>query len=348
MKHLLEKWHLGLFVLLIGTLCSCTHSFLFDGEGDCGENEGPGPAVPPNEPVYKVQFVYDYNINYADAFAQQVSNVTLYVIDSGGNIVWQKTEEGGALAQAGYMMEVDVPSGYYSLLTWCGTKDYGSFTVTSATVATDLQCTLNRSYSADGTAYVDTELDRWFHGYLEQQEFPAEEGEYIYTVPLVKDTNLVHVTLQQASGAEIDVDNFLFSITDDNGLMDWDNSLIPDEEITYYPWYTGQGTRDIDPYSTRATYNTALANMTTARLVKGNNPYLTVLNKETDEQVFSIPLIDYLLLIKSDYDPNMSDQEFLDREDEWEITFFLDDGERWIDAYIYINSWKVVLQSSGL
>lgn len=30
------------------------------------------------------------------------------------------------------------------------------------------------------------------------------------------------------------------------------------------------------------------------------------------------------------------------------MVFFLDESDRWLDAYIYINSWKVVLQNSEL
>ena len=30
------------------------------------------------------------------------------------------------------------------------------------------------------------------------------------------------------------------------------------------------------------------------------------------------------------------------------MVFFLDKGDRWLDAYMYINSWKVVLQNSEL
>jgi hypothetical protein len=33
----------------------------------------------------------------------------------------------------------------------------------------------------------------------------------------------------------------------------------------------------------------------------------------------------------------MSDQEYLDRQDEYSMTFFLDEGE-WVSSYILINS----------
>lgn len=41
----------------------------------------------------------------------------------------------------------------------------------------------------------------------------------------------------------------------------------------------------------------------------------------------------------------MSDQEYLDRQDEYNMVFFLDENDRWVNSTIYINSWKVVLGS---
>jgi len=84
------------------------------------------------------------------------------------------------------------------------------------------------------------------------------------------------------------------------------------------------------------------------RLVKEQDPRLTVTDREKERTVFSIPLIDYALLVKGFYNRNMDDQEYLDRQDVYDMVFFLDEGDRWLDTYIYINSWKVVLQNSDL
>ena len=98
----------------------------------------------------------------------------------------------------------------------------------------------------------------------------------------------------------------------------------------------------------RAIFSAAIAELTVPRLVKGQKTQLTVTNKETGKPVFSIPLIDYALLVKGFYNRDMNDQEYLDRQDVYDMVFFLDKGDRWLDAYIYINSWKVVLQNNEL
>ena len=56
----------------------------------------------------------------------------------------------------------------------------------------------------------------------------------------------------------------------------------------------------------------------------------------------------YLMQFRGDNLSAMDNQEYLDREDEYKMMFFLDSGMRWKDAYIYINSFKVVLQNVDL
>ena len=251
-------------------------------------------------------------------------------------------------------MTVDVEPGEYDLLAWCGTTDKGSFLIPETTVGKGLTCTLDRQHDTGNKAFVTEDLDRLFYGWLPKQTFAETEGTYTYTVPLVKNTNNVRVVLQHLSGGAVDKDKFVFTITDTNGSMDWDNTLLPDEPVTYYAWHTDAGEVDMDTQPeenqavSRATFSAAIAELTVPRLVKGQETRLTVTNKVTGKAVFSIPFIDYALLVKGFYNRDMDDQEYLDRQDVYDMVFFLDEGDRWLDAYIYINSWKVVLQNSEL
>ena len=260
---------------------------------------------------YRVKFRYDYNMKFADAFAREVNTVTLYLLDAEGRVVWQRTEQGEALSADGYAM-------------------------------------------TGNEAFVAEDLDRLFHGWLPEQTFGETEGTYTYTVPLVKNTNNVRVVLQHLSGEAMDKDRFVFTITDTNGSMDWDNSLRPDEPVTFYAWHTDAGEAglaslpDGNAHGPNAVFSAAIAELTVPRLVKEQDPRLTVTDREKERTVFSIPLIDYALLVKGFYNRNMDDQEYLDRQDVYDMVFFLDEGDRWLDTYIYINSWKVVLQNSDL
>ncbi|WP_321015522.1 FimB/Mfa2 family fimbrial subunit [Bacteroides sp.] len=321
-----------LSVLFVMTACDG----IYEDEGDCSVH-------------YHVKFRYDMNMKFADAFAHEVNSVTLYVLDEQNNVVWQGSEQGETLAQEGYAMEVDVAPGSYSLLAWCGLAGGNSFAVPVSSRKEDLICSLKREHKLDGTAYVKEDLNRLYHGYLEKQTFSSEEGTHTFVVPLVKNTNNIRVVLQHLSGEPVDKDKFTFSITDENGVMNWDNKLLSDEPVTYYAWHTDSGTAGIDDVDSRtvSSFSAAIAELTTARLVKEKAPRLKVTN-DKGETVFSIPLIDYALLVKGEYNRRMDDQEYLDRQDEYNMVFFLDEGDRWMDAYIYINSWIVVLQETGI
>jgi hypothetical protein len=91
----------------------------------------------------------------------------------------------------------------------------------------------------------------------------------------------------------------------------------------------------------------ALAELTIGRMTAGESPVLYIRNRETGEDVFRIPVADYALLVKGYYREKMGNQEYLDRQDEYTMTFFLDEGE-WVSSVIYINSWRVVLNNSEL
>lgn len=335
------------------TLSSCD-SVIYDDEGDCSV-------------VYRVAFRYDRNMKWADAFAHEVKSVHLYAFDKNGTLVWHDTEKGDALAADGYAMTLDLPAGDYHLVAWCGLENDGereeSFSVPEARVGEtrleELQCRLRREHDATG-AYSKDKLYPLFHGMLDVSlpDLSQEGGEYTCTMSLTKDTNHVRVILQHLSGEEVDPGDFTFRIEEENGLMDHDNSLLPDEKITYWAYDKRSGTAGmgIDDYpvaggakSARQTasraitsVNVAIADLSIVRLMEGCKTYLTVETIQGDISA-RIPLTDYALMLMDGYDYEMTPQEYLDRQDEYSLIFFLDERDKWIATSIIINSWRVVL-----
>lgn len=335
---------------VMAALSSC-NSLIFDDEGDCSV-------------VYRLKFRYDLNLKWADAFANEVRSVHLYAFDTEGNLVWDKAEKGDRLADEGYMMTLEVPAGDYHLVAWCGLDNDSdraeSFTLTTEpesgfTSLTDLCCRLNSKADNTHPSYSDERLFALFHGSMDVSlpENP-DGGEYTYTMPLTKNTNHIRVILQHLSGEDTDVDDFTFRITDDNGLMDHDNSLIPDGEILYRTWNTqsgqaGIGKTDTPDPSRAITYvNGAIADLTVGRLMESHRRDMMLsITARDGREVARVPVIDYALLAKDYYEEayghTMSDQEFLDREDEYVLTFFLDRNNEWISSSILIHSWRVVI-----
>lgn len=347
-----------IMVLLAATvsgyaLSSC-NSIIYDDEGECSV-------------TYRVKFRYDLNMKWADAFVHEVKSVHLYAFDNNGTLVWQNAEKGDALTAEGYAMTLALPAGDYHLVAWCGLENEGerkeSFSVpavqTGETRLEELCCMLNRQHEASG-AYSQELLYPLFHGMLDVS-LPANDdgGEYTYTIPLTKDTNHIRIILQHLSGEPVDEKDFTFRIEEKNGLMGYDNTLLADEMITYRAYNTRSGTAGlgIEDYpeagsrpnvktlrtKTQTSVSVAIADLSIARLTKGRKTYLTVEKAEDGSTVARIPLTDYALLLKDGYGYDMTDQEYLDREDEYSLTFFLDQNRSWIGTSIIINSWKLVL-----
>ncbi len=345
---------IGCMALAVVTFCcamtSCDNA-IYDDEGDCTV-------------TYRLGFRYDRNMKWADAFAHEVKSVHLYAFDKSGVLVWQQSERGEALKADGYAMTLDLPAGDYRLLAWCGLQNDGkraeSFFVPEAYVGEtrieDLQCRLYRRHTADG-AYCDEKLYPLYHGMLDVTLPDTDAGgDYSYTMDLTKDTNHVRVILQHLSGEPVNEKDFTFRIEEENGLMDYDNSLLPDEMITYWAHDVKSGTAGlgIDDYpeagkaksvsSPRGitSVSVAIADLTIARLMEDRKTYLTV-EKKDGQTAARIPLTEYALLLKDGYGEEIGDQEYLDRQDEYTLTFFLDEDRSWIGTSIIINSWKVVI-----
>lgn len=334
------------------TLSSCDN-IIFDKEVDC-------------DVVYRLKFRYDMNMKFADAFHHEVKSVSLYAFDQEGKLVWQTTDAGEHLSQEGYSITLPLPPGQYSLMAWCGLDNGESFTVPGISeddLREGLHCRLNRVYHDEDGAISKDDLHPLFHGVLDV-DLPEQDraGEYTYVMRLTKDTNVFRIVLQHLSGKDINADDFTFKIEDENGWLNHDNSLREDEPLTYHAWdkYSGSAGVDIndptnpDPESRAITsVKVAVAEITTSRLMMSDGinkakPMLVIRKAEDGDLVARIPVIDYALLVKGNYNRPMEDQEYLDRQDEYNMTFFLDDSSHWLATTIIINSWRVVLNQTDL
>ena len=336
-------WKVWTMLLLAGsTFASC--NVLSEEEEDCA--------------VY-VQFKYDMNMEFADAFQQAVNSVTLYAFDKSGKLAFQKTEEGEILKQDGYRMRLDeishMENAEYDFITWAGEPDNQSFSIPLLSVGThtkeDLYCQLNRA----GGGIVNDDLEDLFHGQATSVSLGRAASKMpAVVIPLVKNTNKIRIVLQEVEGDPIDVNDFSFTITDENGKMNYDNTLLKDIQLSYQAWNTGNGHAGMDGDDIQqegmTQINVAIADLTTARLIADENiknrAVLTITNIKKNEVVLRMPLVDAALLYKRhEYGENgkhpMSDQEYLDREDEYNFTFFLNNG-KWISSNIIINSWHYV------
>ena len=320
---------------------SCQNGFIFEGEGDCGT-------------YYRIRFRYDYNIKFADAFAAEVNSIALYVFDENDVLVEEiATTDKKALSSGNFEIPLELLPGKYTLMAWGGLMNEESFdmladTKVGMTRREELQVRMHRQHDEDGKARVSEDLLPLYHGTM-PLEVKALPGTFTETMSLKKNTNVIRILLHEMSGHDVDADKFIFEINDSNGLYDCDNNLLDDEMITYSAWHQSTGSADVDDTDVKAvtSVSVALAELTIGRMRAGDSPVLHIKDRETGEDVFRIPVADYALLVKGYYRQGMGDQEYLDRQDEYTMTFFLDEG-KWVSSVIYINSWRVVLNNSEL
>ena len=310
----------------------------------------------------RIQFVYDMNMKFADAFPHEVKKVNLFAFSKDGKLVYSKTELADRILAEGGMNVDDLTPGEYDLLVWAeGEERYAnSYTYATAKVGesklTDFQTIVNRtsettSQNAAQQVTVNHDLTPLFHGMLNHADLTTIPGETkTITVKLTKDTNNFKVVLQHLSGKDLNADDFDFAITDDNGYLDYDNQLLKDEELTYPAWskYAGKAGVSSSDGTEQTSVSVAIAELTTNRLVTGHDMRLHVYDHATGKSIINVPLIDYALLVKGNYNRSMSDQEYLDRQDTYDLVFFLDENNNWLASTIYINSWRVVLSHADM
>ena len=341
----------SLFAAMAFTSCDDGHP-VFDYEGDC-------------DPHYYVQFVYDMNMEWHDTFGSNVNSVKLYVFDPAtGELVDVYTENDVAtLSTPGYKMPVDLQPGEYEFVAWCGLENNKKnlFRLQdNITLREHLNCRMERQYEGEN-AFQDEQLHAVFHGKV-TEELVDEEGDHIVTVPLIKDTNNIVLSLQHVSGEPLTKDMFTVTMSESNGHLAHDNSLKQDESIEYRPWHLRAGSVDIsgsraDDDANGDNLNYFMAELSTSRLMKDRDTRINIMDNATGNIVYSIPIVKWVNAFRSqqynDINNNIhvitDDQEYLDRQSNYELMLYLDNGEEgWLAAEIYINSWRVVLQESEL
>lgn len=341
--------------LLFCVAASSCSKLIFEYEGDCKAH-------------YMVKFRYDRNLKSADAFASEVKSVVLYVIDpSTGKVIHIQRESGEALAKADYRMELLLEKGSYDLLAWCDNGMGKDFVVPEAKEKTGLKCSLKtKTDAASGRAYIDSFLDGLYHGHLEGVEFTADEGTTVAEMSLTKNTKTVRLTMQQIADMPMSKENYDFFITDDSGDMDWDNALMPGgKTVDFRAWSVREGSVTVKATSDQRSI--IMTEFSTGRWVeRGHNPVLVVKRKngrpggrapenggdDYDEDgtkvIFSAPLIQWALLLRGQASDVWDSQEFLDRQDEFNMALFLNGDDVWEYVQINVLGYKLVIQNREL
>lgn len=334
-RHILAST--ALLVLLTGfTSCDA----IYEDQSGCAIN-------------YRVSFRFVKNVLQADAFGSQVTTVHLNVYDKSGKLVYSRSEQRNVSEINDYFMDVEILPGEYDLLAWCEGEslvpEAVSFAIGDGTAMSDFNASLPLSGTAPSLS-SNSDIHRLFHGIATDVEFPEHWGTTtVGPVYLTRDTNHLSVLLQNVDGNPLDASEFDFAISGKNNRLGWNNDVLStSDSFIYTPWSVEQTYSSFDRPDARGTIDDSLlpagvlAEFTTSRLMADMPQRITVTRRSTGEEVLSIPLIDYLLLVKGKYNKIEGDQNYLDCYDDYTMMFFLSEGMTWVKTKIYINGWRVV------
>lgn len=322
-----------------------------------------------------MRFVFDYNLEFANAFYSQVDCLTVYIFDSEGKLVERRVETSDVLADEDWRMTFDLPAGKYRAVVYGGMEcDKSSFNHTKdiADISSleDLEVLVNDAHIGTPDNPPTAPLHDHFHGAL---DFEVTEGlDYDHvTVEMMRNTNNLRLVLQHVDNSPVDYKDFKFEVIDDNLRFNHTNDVVPHREITYTPWSSGNtyagvnGNTEPDERLSRGDDDSegdvgmpvqvAYAELSMSRLIYDSQyvwtradgqtrkgPRLHITNVNDGHVVADLPLNNYLLLMKSDYLDKMDNQEYLDRSYRHNLVFFLDsDNRSWVTMNIIVGPWTV-------
>lgn len=323
------------------------------------------------EPRLELRFVYDYNMEFANAFHNQVDCLTVYFFDGNGELMYIDTiTDPFLLSDEGWRMYPELVPGSYHVVAYGGmgcenASFYRTGNFPEGTHFTNLHVQL------DPASLNDSDKYRLHNHYYGSADFTVEDDDKTVIVPMVRNTNSIHIALQNENVSQpIDHNDFIFEITDDNNDFGHDNMLLPTGVITYSPWLKenrstspspdevqegGTAGEQQDGRDAGQSFHAAVAHFTTSRLMdtygtgKKTPTTLNIRKADGTGTVFSIPLVKYMLMFKNEGASSgtrlMSDQEYLDRENTWNFVFFIKDGF-WVDTHLIINDWEVRLNNT--
>ena len=299
-----------------------------------------------------LQFVYDHNIEYADAFSSQVNSVDIYVFDSEGTYMFSKTSQRVDLADGNRMILTDdLTPGTYKILTVGGlsnkfvisdTGNNSSLTQGTSNLE-EMKITLKRNSSVVNDEFPDL----WFGKNI---VITHDNQARIWPVQLIKDTNIFNLSLiEQNQNSESEeyiqraAQSYSFEIIIPEGAVySWENTPLSNEIITYTPY-------DVTVHDD----GVETARIKTCRLFDSDQYKIVIRNSNTSEVVWEYDLIKLIKYSKPSSRPDGSAlpvQEYLDRQSTWNLVIrhkggVDEDGDAFVALAVEINGWILWLNN---
>lgn len=310
----------------------------------------------------RLQFTVDAEVAAAggynaSVFAAEASDITLFVFSSDGTYVGRYSEQGDALKQSDYTMDIPVAPGHYRMVAWAGLED-NHYSVPDLQEGVsrieDLEVLLDRDSENRQNDY----LHPLWHGKIEDVEVKKDVYSR-YVMNMSKANNGFVLVLQDMTGGSIKGDTFTYEIASANGHMAHDFSLMDDDKISYGAYLVESA--DLSDYDSAEPEEDAQMNITAARaelntlrLMTDKSTRLIIRERHTERLVLDIDLVQYILLTRERYEQKvgmkLTDQQYLDYEDSFSLMFVLMPTGSIVNPYamieLRINGWIIRPQNT--
>jgi hypothetical protein len=322
-----------LTVMLLITSC------IKDDQDDCGLD---------------ITFRYTYNMKNADAFTQDASKVTLYIFSKDGKFLRQQTADKSQLRNGNTMHVSNLNKGDYRFVA------FAQSTTQTADMANFLfsQLSTGKTYN-DLTAQLQTEskvsktkLNNLLNGTLDANVTGVAQTLSMDMKKLTNTLRIILVPYGEGSANYLNAANYDFKVTDNNTLLGYDGTRLSGDSVTYTPYLAQTATDDA---STTGTYSAVVAEMSFSRLFADAKSRLVIRDKINSKDVIDINLTWFLALTEiEEHRSAWSTQEYLDRQDEYSMEFFVNtsgagsDNRTWMLTRIVVNGWVLNLSEIQL
>ena len=310
MNRFIKKY--GLY--LLGGFSLILNSCIYENLDDCK--------------AYRVYFVYDYNLKFADLFSEEVSKMNLYVFDEDGNFVEEFQDASGPFSGT-YGMEIPLPGKEYAFIAWSGAYA-DAYTVVGGSARKEIKLEdLTLQLAELATGETNKNLPDLFFGRLTSTVKINEVG----TINLIKNTKTITLTMLpiddvQTNGA-LNYEDYKIWVESPDGV--YDNNNNPGGGVIKYRNYFGENS-SIGGFSVKLNTLRLMENATNTLVIETsyNEPLLRLnLNVIIDE-------------IRKNTFNNLSLQEYLDRQDKYDIVIDgIKDNNQFGSISLTVNGWLI-------
>lgn len=318
----------GIFLFMLATMSSC----VYDNQSDC---------------TLDLTFRYVYNMQNADGFAHEVDEADVCVFDDTGHLVGQYVT--GVTEGQDCTMRFPLPApGKYTFVAWARSMEekdelahFEMPALGECTMLEDLTAHLRRT--ADR---ADHKLNSLLNGTLEAEVSGVNRH---LTIDMMKCTHAIRVILMPSrAGQTLASEDFDIHIEGRNGWLAYDASPYQVDPVNYYPYYQKLEQKNNGKVGEAEIDNAVVADLNTSRIMYGSNPRLVIRNSKFARELLNIDLAWFLSLQAiGEHKGEWGNQEYLDRQDEYAMTFFID-GNTWMKTHIIVNGWALSLEDTEL